>query len=85
MLRDRLDADDATERGTEFVRWVQTTLNHILDARLTVDGVMTPDTRRAVRAFQRRRGLPEDGIVGPDTERALIAARSASTHRRRAT
>jgi murein DD-endopeptidase MepM/ murein hydrolase activator NlpD len=36
-----------------------------------VDGIRGPLTRRAVIAFQRRRGLDEDGIAGPRTRRAL--------------
>lgn len=36
-----------------------------------VDGIRGPLTRRAVLAFQRRRGLPVDGIAGPRTRRAL--------------
>jgi peptidoglycan hydrolase-like protein with peptidoglycan-binding domain len=61
--------------GDEYVRWVQNTLNQVLDLRLPVDGVMGPATRSAIRSFQERQGLPVDGIVGPDTERALLAAR----------
>lgn len=36
-----------------------------------VDGIRGPLTRRAVIAFQRRRGLAADGIAGPRTRRAL--------------
>lgn len=36
-----------------------------------VDGVTGPKTRRAVRRFQRRRGLAVDGVAGPRTRRAL--------------
>ena len=36
-----------------------------------VDGVRGPLTRRAVVAFQRRRGLAADGVAGPRTRRAL--------------
>lgn len=37
----------------------------------TIDGVAGPGTRRAVAAFQRRRGLGVDGIAGLQTLRAL--------------
>jgi murein DD-endopeptidase MepM/ murein hydrolase activator NlpD len=37
----------------------------------TIDGIRGPQTRRAVRAFQRRAGLVVDGIAGPRTRRAL--------------
>lgn len=60
--------------GQEYTRWVQDSLNRILDLRLPVDGVMGPETRSAVRRFQARERLPVTGIVGPDTERALSAA-----------
>ncbi len=36
-----------------------------------VDGIGGPLTRRAVVAFQRRRGLAADGVPGPRTRRAL--------------
>jgi murein DD-endopeptidase MepM/ murein hydrolase activator NlpD len=36
-----------------------------------VDGIRGPLTRRAVAAFQRRRGLAADGVAGPRTRRAL--------------
>lgn len=37
----------------------------------TIDGIMGPGTRRAVRAFQRRAGIVVDGIPGAQTKRAL--------------
>jgi len=61
--------------ASEYVCWVQSSLNQIMDLRLAVDGVMEPETRSAIRSFQERQGLPVDGIVGPDTERALLAVR----------
>jgi len=36
-----------------------------------VDGIEGPQTRRAILALQRRRGLAVDGVVGPRTRRAL--------------
>jgi cell wall-associated NlpC family hydrolase len=40
--------------------------------RITADGIFGPQTRRAVRAFQKRHGLLVDGIVGPQTRKALF-------------
>ena len=53
------------------------------------DGAYGPVTRKAVRAFQKRKGLIVDGVVGPQTLRALgirrgVPARS-STDGHRAT
>ena len=39
--------------------------------RGSIDGIAGPGTRRAVRRFQRRRGLVVDGVAGPRTRRAL--------------
>ncbi len=67
------------QHGSEYIRWVQSTLNRILGMRLPLDGVLTSATRSAIRSFQERENLPGTGIVGPDTERALIAARSGQS------
>ena len=61
--------------GSERVRWVQDSLNRILGLRVPVTGVMGPETRSAVRSFQKQKGLPVSGILGPDTEKALLDAR----------
>jgi hypothetical protein len=63
--------------ASEYVRWVQSALNRVLGLRLPVDGVMGPETRSAIRSFQKRHGLATDGIVGPDTEEALREAARA--------
>jgi hypothetical protein len=61
--------------GTEFVRWVQSALNRFYGLRLPVNGVASAATRRAIRRFQKEKGLPVDGIAGPDTESALVESR----------
>lgn len=61
----------------EYVRWLQSALNQIRGLRLPIDGVMAPETRSALRAFQQDKGLPADGIAGPETKEALRAARAA--------
>ena len=42
---------------------------------IPADGIYGPQTRRAVRRFQRRSGLAVDGIAGPATLSALGLAR----------
>ncbi len=36
-----------------------------------IDGIMGPQTRTALRAFQRKKGLPVDGVPGPRTREKL--------------
>ena len=62
--------------GTEFVRWVQSSLNQVSGSQIRVNGVMNRATCDALRVFQKREGLPVDGIAGPETERALIDAKA---------
>ncbi|MFV0437479.1 MAG: peptidoglycan-binding domain-containing protein [Desulfopila sp.] len=64
--------------ATEYVRWLQSSLNLLLARRLPIDGIMSPAVRAAIKDFQRRRGLPGDGIAGPETRQALIRARAMS-------
>ncbi len=59
---------------SDYIRWVQSSLNRIMGLRLKVNGIPGKLTRSAIRSFQKRRGLKPDGFVGPQTERALIAA-----------
>jgi Putative peptidoglycan binding domain len=65
--------------GTEYARWVQTSLNQVMGLNLAVNGVMNAETRSALRQFQQQRGLPVDGIAGPETKTALMAARGEKT------
>jgi hypothetical protein len=46
-----------------------------------LDGVFGARTRRAVLAFQQRRGLTVDGVVGPATIRALRTKGGRARHR----
>lgn len=61
------------EQGTEYLRWVQNALNTILGRHLLVNGIAGPETRDAIREFQKRHRLPASGFVGPKTEAALSA------------
>jgi lysozyme family protein len=38
---------------------------------VTADGVIGPQTRRALKRFQRRNGLTVDGVIGPQTLGAM--------------
>src|SRR5215210_7747433 len=68
---------EISRSNTQYVKWVQQSLNKILNLALAVDGVSGPLTRSAVRSFQQRAQLVTDGIVGPKTEAALVAAGAA--------
>jgi hypothetical protein len=59
---------------SDFVSWIQSSLNDQLGLRLRVDGIMSPATRSAIRSFQEQQGLPVTGLVGPETQAALRQA-----------
>lgn len=63
---------EVSRKSSDYIRWVQESLNHILGLKLAVDGDMGMQTRSAIRSFQKQQGLKVDGIVGERTERALI-------------
>jgi len=59
--------------------WLQNALNKLGAAPvLTVDGLMGPATKAAVRAYQARKDLAVDGIAGPKTLAAIDADLSAA-------
>lgn len=62
---------DARAAGRANVAALQVALRALGHYGGTVDGYRGPGTRRAVRAFQSRRGLVVDGVPGPRTLRAL--------------
>jgi|GEM_PF-6488107 len=72
-------SDNRTTNSVEYIRRLQQALNRELGLQLPLDGVMSFRTRRAIRDFQRRKGIPADGIVGRDTEKALIGRYSVQT------
>src|SRR5262245_56440552 len=43
------------------IRWVQAGLNQVLGLRLSVDGFLGPQTRSAIRGFQKKQGLTVTG------------------------
>ena len=58
-----------------------TTLQRYLNEygyNLTVDGKFGPNTEKALKSFQRSRGLEADGIAGPNTWLSLVQTRSYS-------
>jgi peptidoglycan hydrolase-like protein with peptidoglycan-binding domain len=57
--------------SSEYIRWLQSTLNRAIGGTLRVDGVMSTAVRDAIRDFQQRNRLPVSGYVGPDTDAAL--------------
>ncbi len=64
--------------------WLQTSLNKLgAQPPLTVDGIVGPGTRNAVRAFQLAQGIAVDGLVGPQTfdaiDKALAAGKPVPT------
>jgi peptidoglycan hydrolase-like protein with peptidoglycan-binding domain len=72
-------APNCPRHGSEYVRWVQSALNQIMNLRLAVTGVMSSATRSALRSFQEKQGLPVDGIAGPETLEALIGAKGGKS------
>jgi peptidoglycan hydrolase-like protein with peptidoglycan-binding domain len=78
-----LEEESGHRNTPEYRRWVQASLNQLQGSRLTVDGIIGPLTRSAIRTFQQRHGLAVDGVVGPNTEAALIHAGAHSPPRAR--
>lgn len=56
------------------IRQIQEALSKLGHAPGIIDGIMGPNTRGAVREFQKKYGLLVDGIPGPQTKTALKRA-----------
>lgn len=56
----------------EYVKKLQEKLNE-LGYKLVVDGIFGHATDKAVRDFQKKKGLVVDGYVGPATKKALFS------------
>ena len=65
-------------RGQD-VKTLQTMLNAVNNANLTVDGIFGSGTKRAVVNYQKQKGLVADGIVGPKTWEKLSADYAVKT------
>lgn len=59
---------------SEDVKKLQTRLNEMNAASLTVDGSFGPKTQAAVSAFQKTLGLTGSGVIGPKTLAGLVMA-----------
>lgn len=72
-LAAQTNGEPSEDEFREATRYLQGVLNQN-GAKLTVDGLFGRKTEKAVRAFQKARGLTVDGWVGPQTWRAVDRA-----------
>src|SRR5215831_15257776 len=79
VLEPQAEPIPSSTASSEYVRWLQSTLNRVIGGTLPVDGIMSAAVRDAIRDFQQRNRLPVSGYVGPDTDAALRRARSDSS------
>lgn len=56
----------------DSVKWVQTCLNELQNAGITVDGIYGSQTVSAVKTFQKKNGLTADGVVGTNTINKML-------------
>ncbi len=68
-----LNACPTVKKGAKgnITRLIQERLNSV-GFNLTLDGIFGENTKKAVKVFQKNRGLTEDGIVGPKTWEWLL-------------
>jgi murein L,D-transpeptidase YcbB/YkuD len=60
------------------IKTAQAVLTELGFGPLKPDGVMGTQTRRAIKVFERRNGIPETGQLGPQTVQALKSAVQAA-------
>jgi peptidoglycan hydrolase-like protein with peptidoglycan-binding domain len=65
-----------TNAYSDTVKIVQQQLNKLGYGKLTEDGILGPATTKAIKQFQKEKGLTVDGIIGPKTLEALRKALS---------
>ncbi|MTH52275.1 peptidoglycan-binding protein [Bacillus mangrovi] len=58
------------DRGKN-VEFIQHSLNRVIGANLTADGIYGPATKKSVMTYQKSKGLTADGIYGPVTHKTL--------------
>lgn len=63
-----------TVSPTQYVAWVQRSLNRLLDAALVTDGAITSEYREQMKEFQFAYGLAATGEVHPADQNELIKA-----------
>ena len=82
VINNTLDVNCVLKYGSkgEQVKLLQTELNSVMNAGLTVDGSFGSGTKTAVINFQKKYGLEADGIVGFETAKKLNEAYLTNTN-----
>jgi peptidoglycan hydrolase-like protein with peptidoglycan-binding domain len=80
-LVERLSPDEPKQPPSEYkvgsVKWLQESLNELIDAGLEVDGDYGPATKRAVSDYQAKHRLEVDGWAGPETVNSIVSKQAA--------
>jgi peptidoglycan hydrolase-like protein with peptidoglycan-binding domain len=61
----------------DSVKWVQWSLNKIMNTGLGIDGSCGPKTVEAIKAFQKKYGLAVDGSFGSESRGKMTSLLSA--------
>lgn len=70
----RAPTTTVTSTDSSFVKWYQESLNYLIGANLTIDGIAGPLTKAAVQKFQVMWGVEPSGIVDDATEYYMKSA-----------